>query len=655
MLARILLVVCLTASAAWAEEPAVVCNVKVLSDKVKDVSSLEAWRKAYIREGMSDRDKAVACWETVASFQHQDEPPVEYLQQLDGVTDAVKMFNVYGYAMCGQAANHVAELARYVGLKARVQNIAAHLVCEVEWDGKWHMLDASLINYFPKDDKGKASSDLASVQEISDAVKAWLDANADYKKNDKKLREFQRADDWTGWRKGPPLLAACPFYSEQGWLPAGTHGWYSTMQEYDGSRLAVYESGYSMGYKVNIQLRPGEKLIRNWSNKGLHVNQGTKNSPPGCLKLTTGKDNLRYTPAFGDLAPGRVGNGTLEYDPQFDTALPRNALRCENLKIEPGGQIFLRVADASKPGVLEIRMPSSYVYLAGSLRLNGFVEKGESVSVLLSDNNGLDWQSLGKFEGGERQPFDLTNYIRRRYDYRLRLVFNGNVSLCAMRLTHDIQHSQRPLPALDKGENTITLSAGPQEGTITVEGSSDVKVKDKQLVYTDFHPTANDIEEPLIKVKGETGDLTYTVDTPADMVRLGVFTHYRARAKNGGWDVQVSFDGGKSFKTVSQCRGPTPADGNYVIVADVPAGTRSARVRWSGRSDNNATMIFNHRIDADYKMPAAGFRPVKVTYAWEEGGIPKTDEHVARSADETWKITCNEKPVMKSITLELAK
>jgi len=51
-----------TATSVRAADPAVgvVANVKVLSDKVCDVSSLEAWKASYIRPGMSDCDKAVA-------------------------------------------------------------------------------------------------------------------------------------------------------------------------------------------------------------------------------------------------------------------------------------------------------------------------------------------------------------------------------------------------------------------------------------------------------------------------------------------------------------------------------------------------------------------------------------------------------------------
>ena len=77
-------------------------------------------------------------------------------------------------------------------------------------------------------------------------------------------------------------------------------------------------------------------------------------------------------------------------------------------------------------------------------------------------------------------------------------------------------------------------------------------------------------------------------------------------------------------------------------------------VRWVGTTGYNATMIFNHRIDADYQLAQAGFRPVKITYLWDEDGVSKKDEHVARQPAETYQIHCAGKPVMKSIILELA-
>jgi hypothetical protein len=53
------------AAAQDASEVGVVSHVKVLSGKVEDVSSPEAWRNSYITDGMSDHEKLLAIWRTV--------------------------------------------------------------------------------------------------------------------------------------------------------------------------------------------------------------------------------------------------------------------------------------------------------------------------------------------------------------------------------------------------------------------------------------------------------------------------------------------------------------------------------------------------------------------------------------------------------------
>ncbi|MDP7304277.1 MAG: hypothetical protein QGG09_14325, partial [Pirellulaceae bacterium] len=79
---------------------AIVGHVKVLSQHVPDVSSIEAWEKSFIREDMSPQEKALAIFKTKVMFSHQDPPPLEYLQEAACVHDPIKSFNVYGYGMC---------------------------------------------------------------------------------------------------------------------------------------------------------------------------------------------------------------------------------------------------------------------------------------------------------------------------------------------------------------------------------------------------------------------------------------------------------------------------------------------------------------------------------------------------------------------------
>ena len=91
-----------------------------------------------------------------------------------------------------------------------------------------------------------------------------------------------------------------------------------------------------------------------------------------------------------------------------------------------------------------------------------------------------------------------------------------------------------------------------------------------------------------------------------------------------------------------------------MIIDKVPPATKSAQVKLVG-SLKNTTLIFDLRIDADYKEPAGAFKPVKITYNWDEKGSGKSDVHVARSETDTWSINCGAGTVVKSYTMELAE
>jgi hypothetical protein len=629
--------------------PGVVSFVNVVSDKVDDVSSIEAWKRNFIKPDMTEEQRALAVWKSTVMFRQQESPPHEYVQEAC-VHDAIKTFNVYGYGMCCCASSNIVQLARAAGLKARGWGITAHSVPEVFFDDDWRLLDASLITYFPGDD-GK----LLGVSAICDSVADWYGKNPGFKDDEEKLRKFMRNG---GWRKGPAALTKTTFYDENGWFPAATHGWYSTMIEYgEKEKTFVYEYGYSQGYQLNVQLRPGERLTRNWFNKGLHVNmdQGKLDR----VNAKVGEGDMRYTPRYGDMAPGRIGNGTHEYDVPFASGAWRSgALVAENLAGRPDDLATpaVRVKDAASPGVLVIRMPSSYVYLTGSATLNAVVPAGGGIKVSFSDNHGLRWKELQRIAASGDQTIELSPLVLRRYDYRLKIEMTGKgTGLDALRFVHDVQHSQRALPALGEGTNRIAFSTGAAEGTITLEASAGAPESKKALAYTDFNPMISNLSPELLRVAdGRKGEITFPVTTPGEMTRLRFGAHYRARDERDGYDMQVSFDDGKTFKTVDRLAGPTPGHCHYITYSDVPAGTTSAKVRFSGQQ-RNVTCMFNFRIDADYKEPRGGFRPVKITYAWEENGMAKQDVRIAKQPNENYVINCASKPLMKSITVEVAE
>jgi hypothetical protein len=172
------------------------------------------------------------------------------------------------------------------------------------------------------------------------------------------------------------------------------------------------------------------------------------------------------------------------------------------------------------------------------------------------------------------------------------------------------------------------------------------------------------------------GTAIIPVTTPGDITRIRLGVHWRARNPLDGYAVSASFDGGQTWKEIGRLDLGNSAKSTYLIFSDVPTGSRAVQIKFDG-TQKNATEIFDLRIDVDYKEPAGGFRPVKVTYAWEEGvsaatapapvkgkkpmepekphGILKTAEHICTGPTDQWTIHCGQGTVPKSYTVELAK
>jgi hypothetical protein len=595
---------------------------------------------------MSDADKAQAVWRSVVAFRHQDEPPRELLR-LDGhVHDPIKLFNVYGYSQCDCAAAAMAALGRAAGLTARGRSLAGHSVAELSFGGGWHMLDAAYIDQFPELD-GR----LADVDELVAAVTGWLSAHPGLAGNRAGL--LAKMADGT-WRDGPALLAASPYYTAGGLFPAHVQGWADTMTEYAAPSL-VTEFGYTLGYRVDVQLRRGERLTRNWSNEGHHINDDLGLV---CTSVSgvVGAGDLGYAPAYGDLAPGRVGNGVHEYTlPLAGGAYRAGALAVANLADAAAGDPgpAVRVDDPSRPGVLTFRMPSSYVVLGGTLTLTARLDGAGRIDVSFSRNHGLDWTPVASVTEAGARSIDLTPFVRRQYDYELRVQLSGaGTGLDALAVRDTIQHSQRALPALGPGDNQIQFHAGPDEGTITLEASTDAK-QTGNLAYGELHPIVDGLADAPLRPTGAAGSITFPVATPGDLVRLRFGTFYRARGAGDRWDYSVSFDGGRSFTAVASAVGPTAGDERFVTFDQIPPHTRQALVRFAG-TQRDTLALFDFRIDADYAEPQGGFAPVRITYVWDEDRRTRTDSHVATTPAETYTIHCDGTPRLRSLVVERA-
>jgi hypothetical protein len=157
-----ILLCCVGVLQAADESTAVVSFVKVVSDKVDDVSSMDASLASFIRKDATNEQKAIAIFNAVTGFVHHELYAKEYLTAPEPcVHDPIKAFNVYGHSHCCCTAAYFCAFARTVGMEARGWSTPGHSLSEVKYDDEWHMIDPAFINYFPKAD-GK----IASVEEL---------------------------------------------------------------------------------------------------------------------------------------------------------------------------------------------------------------------------------------------------------------------------------------------------------------------------------------------------------------------------------------------------------------------------------------------------------------------------------------------------------
>jgi hypothetical protein len=632
-------------------------QLKVLSDKIDDVSTVENIVKSFAKTGMSQQQRARALWTAVVKYRHQAAPPNEHLAGDWEAHDPVKIFNVYGYCMCCCSSALVEALNREDGRKARGRILNNHSVPEVGYRNAWHMFDGSLINFFPRPDDG----DAASVDEVAAAVAAWYAEHPGYQKNGEKLMQLMRKDSWMGWKaEGPALLAHCPFY-RMGYLSARTHGWDATMVEYD-RKCEVYEYGYQVGHRALFSLRPGESFVREAGNRGLHINMDVDRGWD-VLKARAPENDLVYVNEFlPGYRGGVVANGTHRYAPDLGAGdLAQGAEIYENLA--SGSSPALRVRAAGRPGIAVVPMVSPYVYLGGQLRLKAAGRSaGDSLTVSISTNNGRSFARIysAAIDGPTEVNVDLKARIFRRYAYWLRIELTGAAGIDSLDIENDFQHAPRTLPWLGSGQNTITVAADGDSTiatrTISCRITPDASFDKNETTGTMGVVFDNvDLRDSACWWRGGTGVMTVPVETPGDLVALGFSAQIRARSEKDRIRVDATTDNGRSWRDVAMFVGPTQGRTEHVRVAKWPPRTRAALLRFS-MTGNNTVGVLSFRIDADYRdsMAAQTLHPFRVVHRWTEGTKSKSHSQMITRLPARYTIVSGVEPLMVSVSYEMA-
>ncbi|MBM3500554.1 MAG: hypothetical protein FJX74_18010, partial [Armatimonadetes bacterium] len=347
----------------------------------------------------------------------------------DECLDPVKVLNIYGYTLCGDDAQVVADLWRAAGLRTRRGRPQGHCTTEVFYDGGWHLLDGD--------------ENIICLLRDNETIAQEADVVRDH-----------------------DLMKRTHTYGILAGESRQTDEFSASLCVYEGEdRSGDWQS--HLGHGMRFTLRPGESLEWRWDHRGK------------AHGLWEGKTLLT---GWGETAWARHCNGYWRYEPKLirrpflDGLVGR-----ENLATFTSRSPLLHPAEARQPASFVVEMNTPYVIVGGRIALRGHRGSAEDrLSVSLSFD-GDDWVPVG--EVGETGAFDETLDLDphfppegpARYRYLLRVVMEAahaaaDAGLDALRMENDVQMAPLSLPALTLGANRVTYSdesPGPRRVRIT--------------------------------------------------------------------------------------------------------------------------------------------------------------------------------------------
>ncbi|MBN1672988.1 MAG: hypothetical protein JXR37_18225 [Kiritimatiellae bacterium] len=298
--------------------------------------------------------------------------------------DPVKVFNVYGHNPCGCDANIMGALWGKVGIKAGPVRLLSHAIAQAWYDEGWHVMDGDLDNIFLLRDNHTVAGDQALARD-HDLIKRTHTMGI--------LMELGRPRSES---------AAAMFVCEE--PVTGRRGTGKTVT-------------------MDMKLRPGEAITWRWG----HL------EPVRLMWSNTGPNY-----------PDTVCNGLWEYRPDLTGGLWRNgADKVVGIRSDGDGL----KAEAGQTGMIEWAVRSPYVFVGGSLEIEG---EGAEFAVSF---DGKEWKPVGP---------DLDRLFpsngEARFGYRLRCTLKDEARLKRLKILNDIQTALLTMPELVVGKNTLTYT-----------------------------------------------------------------------------------------------------------------------------------------------------------------------------------------------------
>jgi len=638
-----------------------VCNLKVVTDANPDYTDIGSLIYSATSNWQETSNKVWAMWYWNTIARRAVCPMSVHGLEL---TDPIRQFNDYGYSMCSTVSGINCAIFSAMGLPVKFWDISNHTVMEVEFDGKYHMLDNDFTGLYTLCD-GKT---LASVDEIG--------------------QEGACAASGGKVEKGHIARYHClTATSPNGYLTGGDGKDTLTLAKcFDpaGLKFRYYFNNWDLGYRYILNLRDNEIYTRYYHR----LDTDSTNA----VQQTKAKPNYKADPAYftpnpllGGADPEASvpqdhirGNGIRTYVPDLSAAaLAKSVWTKDGVTAVANGIV---PAAAGKVGNVVFHVEGANVIT--SLKIHTQFERktaADKATIAVSTDNGLNWKEVYTADqiGKKQTDLKLISEVNGYNDVLVKVALLGqnaatDAALQSIQFETITQLNSKTQPKLRLGKNTIYVGTGAPTQSIVLcpdlqgDAWKSLAVEYKNVATATNHPGYRAVmfsEKP----NKEDSYVVFKMEVPGNLSGLT----YGGRFINGtpkSWaTMSHSFDSGKTWTSTYSLTDTTfPRDIiHYEKVQDIPTGTRSVLVKylWNNATpskDLNPCGLYAVRMEANFAPVETNFQPVEVTFTWKEVQKDYTTverSHVQRVDKAPFTYTINvggeDHPVMESLRLNL--
>jgi hypothetical protein len=605
------------------------------------------------RDADKPQDKAIAMFNWMLTHQFHLKSPQEWC--IAGRTpdtedtgdyemvvyDANRARFSYGYGLCGTVHSWNEPYWNALGMRPRRRAFPGHVNSEIHYSGGWHAYDTDMAGLlFRKDGLVAGYADIIKDPKLVDSVKAPLPHYP-----------FAWPSDFEGMKRGWQQVAA------------------------GGNWYKLYNGGYAAHPGI-VHLRAGESFTRwfdrdhyggpskrrfwhhqkngpyrNWTfvNKGDPSHVGGESNCRGNASYCNGE--FFYQPM---LESGGYLEGTLDVSPNLEHRTKSPKLFSSN----------------GKSASLTFRHFSPYVICGDPVddenpmrgkATDGFVVEANivgTIAVEVSADQGQSWSTIqlgantaasGKFN----RRLDLTEFVKGRYGWHLRLSWEGESGVDALRFTTVTQVCQAFYPRLSERGSTVNYKA-TDRGVVAVIPNLGIPASENPNTFEEVKLRSSNIEYlgrgPKSRLAYQTTNnkpatVVFRIDAPQPLEEVRAAFRYPIRVpppKEFDFHMEVSTDQGKSWKQFA--RADIPVDNEFssgwlsgkIDVTD--AKSKQALVRFHVYGGGHRTGVMDAQLYGIHSTD--GGQPLLIDYGWKQAGQLQTHTEIVPNgkAQHTFKV-----------------